>query len=739
MSNTNNMKVMSLDGTEQQPASSSSSPAALTDPDSSPIPCVEVSSDFEAVYRQRCAGILSRAQPATVSLKSAIKWVSETPKIKFTFPSTDDPDNSTTPSARLHRLKILEDAEANEVVEFTAYPYLLELLSVVAGTGDLPEGYDPRLALFTAVYLALPAEIVARLCEDWLWGLGGDRAAFYDVFKTRGYWLDLKGNNHYYYSTITLIDTPIAEDVPNRQYGMVAREALKEYLKRNEPYKRSFSRNPSELLPYMLSIRFLESVHKSSDDETKDETDAKIKEAEMGNIAATVVQKLQSGDPRMLHYIFTKQSNLTEFKFWPNPNFKSEEYAETFTEMLCAYITSKCAWRSTLAKPVISALLDQMQTAPYFEIVNIVFSHLVASGINIKFNSTRLLTASVSHSEESFLACRNFVKRAEIFTKISPTGELNRVRDMVKLQCRLLECDMLHHSEDAQLQEFMLKNLEMSVSSYADGFYVVTVSELIARVFIKGRIGVIRRLHNLGLNIGYMRDQIYSYFIKYIPISVSEFIKERGWFESGGVEYRKNFMRTLTRSGSHHAIRWMCDKYPCTCDELWSAFCDAGYLYREDYFYTYVHSPEENARAQCMDHKKGFRKIIHWLLQQNRLHWRREIPQRLIPAVIAVGDYVTLRALYLHGEQKLQPAHVSAILKFNDDMHNTGIYSNSRPVHKNMLFGMLRCMWDVLRASKTRLNQSSIAFNSENGNLQIIAWMVHRGFFNETREEQAPM
>jgi hypothetical protein len=732
MSNTNNMKVMSLDGTEQQPASSSSSPAHA-EPDSSPIPCVEVSSDFEAVYRRRCAGILARAQPATVSLKSAIKWVAETPKIEFIVPSTDDPDNSTTPSARLRQLKILEDAEENETVEFTAYPYLLELLSVVGGTGDLPEGYDPRLALFTAVYLALPAEIVARLCEDWLWALGGDRAAFHDVFHTHGHWIDLRGKYYYYYSKITLINTPISKDVPNGQYVVVACEALKQYLKSNEPYKSSFSRNSSELFSYMLNIRFFEVRESKDDAEGNSENESEISDH-------SITMKLGNGDPRMLHYILTKHGAPVEIKIWPSHSFKSAEDAAAFAEILCAYITCKSAWKSTLVNHAISVLFGQKQTAPYLEFVNILLSHIVASGIDIKFNVTRFLTASLGHSEESFLACRNFVKRAEIFTKISPTDEVNRVRDMVAFQCRLLEHNLLHHAEDAQLQEFMLKNLEVWVNSHIDDVPVIKVSGLIVRVFIRGQIGAIRRLHHLGLDIGYLRNHIGG-LTKRIPVTVLEFTNERGWFESGGAEYREKYMRELVISASHHAIRWLCDKYPDTCDELWSAFCDARYLYREEHRNMYTRSSEVKTRVQIRDQKKGFRRNIRWLLQQNRLHWRREIPKCLILLVIAEGDYVTLRALYVHGEQKLQPGHVDAVLRFNDDKRITNFYLGILDAHRNMLFGMLRCMWDVLRASNTKLNKSSISIesNSKSTNLKLIAWMEHRGFFTETREEQVPV
>jgi hypothetical protein len=737
MSN-NNKNVESLDVSEPKSTSSSSStPAqkedAVTESNDT-IPCAIVSSDYEAVYRRRCAGILARAQPATAPLGSADKWVPKTPMIEFTVPPAGDPN---APGSRLRQIKMLEDAEANEIVEFTNYPYIHELLAIVAGTGDLPEGYDPWLTLFTAIYLALPNSIIDRLCEDLLWAIGGDREVFYQIFDTDVYW---RSNATYYYANIGLLDDPISTDMPNREYMVVAHGALCEYLKRRAPEIRSIFYNSFKFSSYWLGVRFIEPKDVSGQKWRKrSQSDSETEsESENDGRFRILTSKFDNGNPRMLDYMLTSKNVSVEIDTWPIYNFGSAEDAVAFAEILCAYITSKSAWSAEMVVSATTTLLNVPSITPEF--ANILLSNLVVGTVNFTFDATRLLTASVSvrNSEKSYIAWHRFVKYAKVFDDIKiPQDPYQRDTNTVALQCALLEHNLLSHVTDGELQEFMLRNLQRPI---LHGGKILSVSEIILKLFIMGRIREIRHLHRIGLDISYLRNHAAHHYHGYcVPISVLEFAEEQGWFKDGDAVYRKNYMKGLIACGSHRATLWMGCKYPDTCDELWRVFCSGEYLYREAYLQMYSSIPGVKTRSRYREQKKDFRKTIHWLLQQNRLHWRREIPQSLIDRVIKSGDYVTLRALYTVGGQKLQPTHINVVLSLEGRKHNNGFEYTSDvllPERRRMMFGMLRCMWDVLRASKVRLNPVSLLVKGrpESVNLEMITWMMHRGFFFITKQ-----
>jgi hypothetical protein len=710
MATVNNINIIeSLDGSELQPAASSSLQAASTDHQPDPkIPCVAVSSDYTAIYQHRCAEQLARAQPAVARLMDAEPLVVGERLVSFTVPPSV-PDDPNASSSRLRRLRMLENAEANETVAFTAYPYVLELLSVVAGTGDLPSGYNSWLALFTAVYLSLPISITNRLCEDLIWTLGGDRTAFLEVFTLM---------HGYVLGHATLIDTKdISSEIPNRQYVVVALTALHEYLNSNI-LEGGFGTAKSHI-PYSfyeLSVRFLEPREYAQCCDLTCRHEATVSDA-WDECFHINIEKFTNGNPRMLHHILTSETLPVVLDEWPGSRVESGAGSVAFVEMLCAYINSKSAWRSDLVTNALEALVNLVTVLPNnFEFANILLSNLVASGIEIKFDATRLLTAAVTHSEESYLAWSNFVKQAEIFTKMHPVEKVEKRQNMIEFQCALLEHDMLHHVEDAQLQEFILRNLDQRITSYIDGAKTSNASESIARIFVRGRVRDIRRLKRLGLSVDNLRHDIL--LVAHGFIQLLEFAEEHGWFASGGIGYQHECVHNLLLKGAFHAARWLYAKYPDTSARLWSTFCQHSF------------SPIYTRNCGCKDMRcehrsrgKRYAKFIRWVLLENRERWKNSVPDYLVVNFIRFGDYHGLHALYtISGVQpRREHAHAALNLAVTNG-HDAHI------IHAMLL--MLRCIRDALRIRREQPTLREFLRTAVDGIDGIgLDWMMRRGFF----------
>jgi hypothetical protein len=700
MAASSSISIVSLDAVEEQLAP----PAAIAVKRESAIPCVVTSSDFEAIYQHHCAEMLSRAQPAIVLLKSATPWVVEDQPITFTVPPAGDPD---APGSRLRRLEMLENAEAYETVEFTAYPYVQELLGVVAGTGDLPPGYDPWLAIFTAVYLALPTKIIARLCEDLIWGLGGDRDAFSEVFHISARSSD--------YNSITFKNESLDAKMPNRQYVVVALNALREYL-HSKPSTSSESTTDPTFTFYELSVRFPKPNEPTEwcNCPRSDHTDQSPHHIH--------IYWLSNSNPRMLHHILTSQTTTPMIDVWPTRGLNSPE-ATIFAEILCAYINSRRAWNETLVMSVRHALVEVAAVAQNFEFANILLSNIVASA-EFEFDATVLLTASARHCEVSYLAWCSFVKRAEVLAITPRVSQSKQKYNTVELQCALLRYDMLQHAEDKQLQEFMLANLEQMVSNHSVDYMISTVSEHIRRMFIKGRTSDIRRLHRLGLDIEYLREglkRIDCDDIEYGFIRTLEFAEEQGWFRAGGTEYRDVVMHQLLKGhGAFDAVKWLYAKYPEMGATAWSAF-------REHTVPPLINNRE---RTRLVDvsrcERENYGRGVRWVLLENQRVWRIRVDESLIFDSIRMRDYQCLHLLYTVVGMKPNRTHAQAALRLVIKSYESG----KRATHAMYL--MLHCIRDALRANGVQLNLHEFILTAGSGvDTVALAWMMRRGFFTK--------
>jgi hypothetical protein len=516
----------------------------------------------------------------------------------------------------------------------------------------------------------------------------------------------------------TLIDTEdISSEIPNRQYVVVALAALHDYLNSNileGRYGAAKSHIPYSF--YELSVRFLEPRSYAQCCDLACRHEATVSDA-WDECFHINIEKFTNGNPRMLHHILTSETLPVVLDEWPESRVESGAGSVVFVEMLCAYINSKSAWRSDLVTSALKALVNLVTVLPNnFDFANILLSNLVASGTEIKFDATRLLTAAATHSEESYLAWCSFVKRAEIFTKIHPDTERCRRRYMVELQCALLEHDMLHHVEDAKLQEFMLKDLDQRIISHIAGAKTSTARESISRTFMKGGVRDIRRLQHLGLDIDYLRNVIYH--VTFGFIQVLEFVEEHGWLAAGGVGYQQDCMHNLLLQGAFHAARWMYAKYPDTAAKLWSSFCQHKF------------SPNHKQSCSCKgvrcEHKrknKRYGKFIRWILLENRERWKNSIPEYLISSFIRCGDYQGLNALYTIAG--VQPRREHAQIALNPTVHNE---RGEHTIHAMLL--MLRCIRDSLRAHGKQLTLREFLRSTESGIDGIgLDWMIRRGFF----------
>jgi hypothetical protein len=704
-----------------------------------------VSSDFEAIYRKHCAERLSRTQPRITTFATATLWVVEQQSIHLTI-SPVDPADSNAPGSLLRRLKLLENAEAYETVELTNYPYIRELLNLVAGTGDLPEGYDPWLALFTAVYLALPSSITDRICEDLIWGLGGDRDAFNDVFH-----VDVcTDDNKLQYYRIKLRSETIADGIANGQYVLVAYGALRDYLQSNMLDSLETPSSDHHIFSfYDLSVRFLKPYEYASEcDCNKPYKEAECNygsiEGENGAMYSChmYTMNFSNSNPRMLYHMLTSQMAPVVINEWPCERFGCEADAVAFAEILCAYIGSKKdVWSSELVNSASLALVKVASIAQYFKFANTLLSNLVGCGVELEFSATRLTTAAVRHSEESYLAWRSFVKRAEVCAKIPPTIDFYNTGDMIRLQCALLEYNMLKYATDAELREILLKNLDVMVTSLKDGVRFITISELIIEVFIRGRIGDIRRLHGLGLDIEYLREHlkaINNCSIDRGIIHALEFADELGWFTTSGHEYRDSCMRHLLLTpGSFDAVEWLSDRYPDMRISLWGAFIQYEYS-------AYCTTNNSLCRICTISRheRREHKRIIRWILLENRNVWKYPIEENLVIDTIRLRDYHLLHLLYTIGGVKPRKEHVRAALgtqvmrkpqHFPHLLEVSVLVNGSSECEKHVdhiMFLILHCIRDALRANGVQLKMHELLHKARkdiDGN--ALDWMMRRGFF----------
>jgi hypothetical protein len=735
MSATSSISIGSLDASDSQPEAS---PAAIAVKEESAIPCAEVTSDFEAIYRLRCAEVLARAQPAVAPLKSATPWIPGEHPIRFTVPP-NAPDNSAAPGYRLRqKIKVLENAEDCETIEFTAYPYVLELLSVVAGTGDLPAGYDAWLALFTAVYLALPKEFVDRICEDLLWALGGDREAFHDVFNVKVEKEDASRLD--YFSIAFNGDTPA--DIPNRQYVMIALNALREYLNRIVSTVNSTETVKSfKFTFYELSVRFLISGECAEGCECPKSSNQKkffpsVPSSNKSDCRYYMyTAHFSNSNPRMLHHVLTSPDMTVMNNGWPNRGLGSNADAAIFAEILCAYNNSKLSWHSGHVFEYATGLLfDFAALEQNFEFVNILLSNLVASGIEFEFDATYLLASAARRSEETYLAWCSFVKRAEVFAKLPPVTKRELKMSMVELQCTLLEHDLFHHAKDGELQQFMLSDLDQLVSCGKDGNTISSVGELICNMFNRGKIAAIRHMHRLGLDIEFLRKHLETIEIEtiesdYIGGEFSrslEFADEQGWLRSGGAEYRNTIVRQLlTGQGAFDAVKWLYGKYPETGEVVWR------------FFNEYTRSPYANQQARSRITKNSRRVLerysrgVRWILRENREVWRNQVDEGMVLQAIRMRDHQRLHLLYTVSGVKPRREHAQAALSLIIRRRE----SVWRATHAMYL--MLLCIRNAFRANGVQLNLLQFLETiGDTISTTVLSWMMRRGFFAATKPKK---
>jgi hypothetical protein len=704
--NIDNKIIESLDGSELPTSSSPVSDQKQDDGSILRFPILETSSDFEAVYHRRCAEKELRTQPSGIPLKDAKEMIIGK-KIELIFPS-DDPDDPEAPGPRLRQLTLLENAKPDEAIQLTNYPCMKELIELVAGYRDLPKGYNPWFALFTAVYLALPISILDRLCEDLIWSIGDDKDTLHTLFKVyEGYFT----NYSYDYSKISFRIEPAFPHLLNTQYLTIAHGALKEYLQRNALLDCSKDSNSDALnfTSYQLSLRFNASTFGNID--------------ENGDRFHVRTSEFVNGNPRMLHHILTKQT--VKVDTWPSEHFGSAEDAAIFAEMLCAYINSKSAWSAELIESIFETLVNLASVAPYFEFANILLSNLLGCGIRVAFDSIRLLTAAAKHSKESFLAWRKFVKRAAVFDNLDCPIDLSQITsNAVELHCALLEHNLLHYVTDGTLQEFMLCNLQQPIKN---GSSVLSVAEIIAKVFIEDRIADIQRLHRLGLDVGYLRNNLKNIKCNFIP--TLQFAEEQEWLETGSVEYRGACMENLLTHDALDAARWLYVKHPDTGATMWSMFKERVFSPKHLQCCTY-----KDVSCGCKLKKKRYGKFIRWMLLENRDKWKNPVTEDLVSDFIRSGDYQTLCRFYAIAGVKPSKKHAKLALSLPSHLWEHVQCWRLVQVRlsdiTHVMFLVLRCILDALHANGKHLNLHEFlctAGNSIDG--ATLDWMMRRGFF----------
>jgi hypothetical protein len=732
--------------------------------DTIPLADVQYNDDVEAIYQRRCAAIISRSQPAIKQFKDADAWAPATASVSFTLPP-NDPANPDAPGSRLHRLKFFPNPGSSGVMVLQNFPYLLDLLNHVAHGTDLPQGYDPWLMLFTAwSYLDLPSMIVDRVCEDLLWGLGGCKEAFQEVFKFKspGRWSMPNWRCIILMSSDEFLSQPSVSQYQAHQYISEAFGALEEYLHRT---MMGNNHSPVSYNFYELSVRFTS----PNDHEAKQNRNT-------GCISYYVpTSTLGNCNPRMLHHLLQSSEVPVLIDMWPVSRFSaSADDAATFAEMLCAHMHKTSTYAGNLAVSMKHVLLKLAGAGRmHFEFANIILCNLhlhqqkfdkVTGESNdeldsdseeetpapitppkLWFDVTHILAAAIHHSREAYAAWRSFVESAEILRALHCA--VPDTMGVASLQCALLMNKMLDLVTDEDLQTHMLRSLQRCVfrRQRADGefddvfddefgtFARPKVSNIISRVFVDGRVADIRRLHALGLDIALLREDVNAVRANFMEIL--KFAEEQQWLSASNTQYRHKCMENLVLHSAHDAIQWLCAHYPDTVDALWSKFCRGKYLYKRSCREKHItrHHLHEEKRAipcHCKERRRKFGKAVQWLLQQNRDHWHRQLPKKFVSLVIERGDYRTLRALYRITGLRPKPHHINAVLELNTVRYHI-TDCNGNDVRSMVSFSMLWCIWDVLRETGTKFNLSSLlTAETSRVNLKEMAWIVRRGFFN---------